>query len=138
MLNDIEPEDVYLISRILEKEKVSHKRISMVCFLLFLISFGILISALCFFAYTISVSGSSQLLDSSLGLVQVIATLAAMMIGSFVSWCAARTCVNSIERSLLAAEAGRFKLFTGFVRDLECTSKKKRSVLIDVASSMFT
>ncbi len=138
MLNEIEPEDVYLISRILEKEKVSHKRTSLVCFLLFLISFGILVSALCFFGYLVVSSGSSSIANSPIELVQVIVALAAMMIGSFVSWCAAQNCIHSIERSLLAAEAGRFKLFAGFVRDLQCTSKKKRSVLLDVAGAMFT
>ena len=137
MLNDIEPEDVYLISRILEKEKLNHRRTSLACFLLFLVSFGILISALCYFGYIVA-DDSSKITDSPIELVQVIGALAAMMIGSFVSWCAAQNCINSIDRSLPAAEAGRSKRFAGFVRDLQCTSKKKRTVLIDVVSSMFT
>ncbi len=131
----IEPLDVEVLADILEKEKRHHCRIRGVCFSLFLLSFLLLLGSIAAIAFLFARGLPGLEGGIWLTLLQILAPISAAMIGFFASWCAAQNCVNSIDRSLYAARAGRLKLFAGFVSQLQCASKSKRSMLLDIVGS---
>ncbi|MDP3459909.1 MAG: hypothetical protein Q8S09_11615 [Hyphomonas sp.] len=128
--------DIDVLAVILEQERRSHCRIRSLCFGLFMFSFAMLVGAMAVIGYMFinSVNGAAD--PESLMILQVLAPLSAAMIGFFASWCAAHNCINSIDRSLYAAQAQRYQLFAGFVGELQCASKKKRSMLMDIVGSV--
>ncbi|MDP1556396.1 MAG: hypothetical protein Q8L84_13145 [Hyphomonas sp.] len=128
--------DIDVLAVILEQERRSHCRIRSLCFGLFMFSFAMLVCAMAVIGYMFinSVNGAAD--PESLMILQVLAPLSAAMIGFFASWCAAHNCINSIDRSLYAAQAQRYQLFAGFVGELQCASKKKRSMLMDIVGSV--
>lgn len=131
---DLPPEECELLAQILEKEKRGHSGIRAICLMLFVFSFLLLLALLAFVIYQFTNGSRSDF--GAMDVLQVLAPIAALMIGFFTSWWAANNCVNSIERSLFAARAKRWRLFLGFVNQLQCASKKKRSMLIDVVGSL--
>ena len=137
MNDSYDTEDLDFIAGLLEAEKKSHCRTRVFCLSLFLLSMAILLSAIGLIGYTFATEADGpEGFGQHITKLQFLAPLCAMMIGFFASWCACQNCINSIERSLYAARAQRYRLFAGFVRELQCTSKKKRSLLIDVVGSM--
>lgn len=134
--NSIEHDDIELLADILEKEKKHHCRIRAVCFSLFVFSFVLLLGAMASIAFFFAMNSRSASDGIWLTLMQILAPISAAMIGFFASWCAAHNCVNSIDRSLYAARAGRLKLFAGFVSQLQCAGKSKRSVWMDMIGSV--
>jgi len=133
---EIDDEDVALIAKILKQEKKGHIRKRTVCLALFVLSFLFLLVALGLIGYALTNDTLQFSNLDSLSFVQVPATICAAMFGSFALWCRAQNCINSIDRSLYAAHAQKYKLFAGFIRDLQCTSEKKRSVLIEIVGSV--
>lgn len=123
-----------VLAELLEKEKRGHRGIRTICLLLFVFSFVLLLSLLAFVVFQFTQGGRNQY--TTIDFLQILAPIAALMIGFFSSWWAANNCVNSIERSLFAARHRKWKLFLGFVEQLQCASKKKRSMLMDVAGSL--
>jgi len=134
--NAIETDDVALLADILEKEKRHHCRIRSVCLGLFVFSFVMLLAALGAIAFIFATDIGAASSGTGLTVMQILAPISAAMIGFFASWCAAHNCVSSIDRSLYAARAGRLKLFAGFVSQLQCASKSKRSVWMDMIGSV--
>lgn len=131
---EIPPEECELLAQILEKEKRGHSGIRTMCLFLFVFSFILLLALLGFVVYQFTSGPSGDF--GAMDVLQVLAPIAALMIGFFTSWWAANNCVNSIERSLFAARHRKWKLFLGFVEQLQCASKKKRSMLMDVVGSL--
>lgn len=128
--------DVDVLTAILEQERRGHCQIRSLCFGLFVFSFVLLVAAMGVIGYMFvnSLNGGGE--PQSLMILQVLAPLSAAMIGFFASWCAAHNCINSIDRSLYAAQARKYQLFAGFISQLQCTSKKKRSILMDIVGSV--
>ncbi|MEM7766680.1 MAG: hypothetical protein AAF253_04240 [Pseudomonadota bacterium] len=134
--SSIETGDVDVLANILENEKRHHCRIRSICFGLFVFSFVLLLGAMATIAYLFANSSGGGSSGIWLTLMQILAPISAAMVGFFASWCAAHNCVNSIDRSLYAARAGRMKLFAGFVSQLQCASKSKRSIWMDMIGSV--
>ena len=129
-------DDIEVLTFMLENEKRSHCRTRSICFILFLTSFLLQITALGLIIF-LFLSDTLKFSDEAwLPILQILAPLSAAVIGFFASWCAVQNCINSIERSLYAAHAGRHSLFAGFLNELQCTSKKKRRVWMDMFTSM--
>lgn len=133
---DVANGDVEVLAAILERERRSHCTIRSICFGMFVFSFILLLCAMGMigFLFVRSVNGGGE--GASPMILQVLAPLSAAMVGFFASWCAAHGCINSIDRSLYAAKAQKYQLFAGFVGELQCTSKKKRSMLMDIVGSV--
>lgn len=129
-------EDMDFIADLLEAEKKNHCRTRSLCLGLFLLSMTILLCAFGLIGYTFATGADSTQGLGTIGKLQFLAPLCAMMIGFFASWCACQNCINSIDRSIYAARAQRYRLFAGFVKELQCTSKKKRSMLIEIVGSV--
>jgi len=121
--------DIEVLAAILQQERKGHCHIRSLCFVLLLCAMGVI-----GFSFIVGTPGGGE--RASPMILQVLAPLSAAMIGFFASWCAAHNCINSIDRSLYAAQAKRYKLFEGFVRELQCASKKKRSLLLDMVGSI--
>ncbi len=128
--------DIEVLAAILEQERNSHCRIRSLCFGMFVFSFILLLGAIGVVSYLFVSSMDGNGGEALPMILQVLAPLSAAMIGFFASWCAAHSCINSIDRSLYAAQAKKYQLFAGFVGDLQCTSKKKRSMLLDIVGSV--
>lgn len=128
--------DVEVLAAILEQERRSHCRIRSICFGMFVFSLVLLICAMGVIGYLFLRGMGTDSETLSPMVLQVLAPLSAGMIGFFASWCAAHSCINSIDRSLYAAQAKKYQLFAGFVGELQCTSKKKRSMLMDIVGSL--
>jgi len=128
--------DIEVLAAILQQERKGHCHIRSLCFVLFVFSFVLLLGTMGVigFSFVVGAQGGGE--KASPMILQVLAPLSAAMIGFFASWCAAHNCINSIDRSLYAAQAKRYKLFEGFVRELQCASKKKRSLLLDMVGSI--
>ncbi|MFT5776203.1 hypothetical protein [Hyphomonas sp.] len=128
--------DIEVLAAILQQERKGHCHIRSLCFGLFVFSFVLLLGTMGVigFSFVVGAQGGGE--KASPMILQVLAPLSAAMIGFFASWCAAHNCINSIDRSLYAAQAKRYKLFEGFVRELQCASKKKRSLLLDMVGSI--
>ncbi|KCZ93335.1 hypothetical protein [Hyphomonas johnsonii] len=129
-------EDLQVLATILENERKGHCHIRSICFGMFVFSFLLLVGAMGVIGFSFISSVSSGGEKASPMILQVLAPLSAAMIGFFASWCAAHNCINSIDRSLYAAQARKYQLFEGFVRELQCASKKKRSLLLDMVGSV--
>jgi hypothetical protein len=128
--------DIEVLAAILQQERKGHCHIRSLCFGLFVFSFVLLLGTMGVIGFSFVVGAQDGGERASPMILQVLAPLSAAMIGFFASWCAAHNCINSIDRSLYAAQAKRYKLFEGFVRELQCASKKKRSLLLDMVGSI--
>ena len=126
---EAEEGDIAVLAAILQQERKGHCHIRSLCFGMFVFSFVLLLCAMGVigFSFIASTPGGDD--RASPMILQVLAPLSAAMIGFFAS-------INSIDRSLYAAQAKRYKLFEGFVRELQCASKKKRSLLLDMVGSI--
>ena len=112
----IEPDDIEALASILEAERLNHCRTRGLCFGLFLFSLVMLVFAVGIFAVVFVINMSNQAdIDKWLPALQLLPPMSAAVIGFFGSWWAAQNCINSIERTLFAARAGRAKLFANFL-----------------------
>lgn len=134
--HDIQHDDIELLANILEQEKRHHCRMRSVCLALFLFSFVLLLMAFGTIAFLFAAEMDFVSENKWLTLLQFVAPVSAAMIWFFASWWAAQNCINSIDRSLYAAHAGRLRLFAGFVGELQCASKEKRSLWMDMIGSV--
>mgnify|MGYP003654758787 CR=1 FL=1 len=119
---EAEEGDIAVLAAILQQERKGHCHIRSLCFGMFVFSFVLLLCAMGVigFSFIASTPGGDD--RASPMILQVLAPLSAAMIGFFAS--------------LYAAQAKRYKLFEGFVRELQCASKKKRSLLLDMVGSI--
>jgi hypothetical protein len=131
----IEQGDIEALAEILEAEKRHHCRTRGLCFGLFLFSLVMLVIAVGTIA-TLVLTG--HLTQEWLSAIQLLTPMSAAVIGFFGSWWACQNCINSIERTLFAARAGRQKLFTSFLGNLQCADKKKRALWMEMATSLVT
>jgi hypothetical protein len=129
--------DIEVLAAILAQERKTHCLIRSLCFGLFIFSFLLLVCTMGFIGF-IFIESLHDGEKTSPWILQILAPLSAGMIGFFVSWCAAHNCINSIDRSLYAANAQKYQLFAGFVSELQCTSKKKRTILLEMVGSVVT
>ncbi len=133
----IEPEDIEALAAILENEKQSHCRKRGLCFGLFVASFAVLIFAIAVLTFLLATGQlGDAITGNSLGFLQVLAPLSALVVGFFGMWWAVQNCINSIERTLYAARAGRHRLFASFLEQLQCADKNKRRLLLDIVGSV--
>ncbi len=133
----IEHSDIDALAPILEAEKQNHCRTRGMCFGLFLFSLVMLIFAIVIFGVVLVISSTEQVnIDTWLPALQLLPPMSAAVIGFFGSWWAAQNCINSIDRTLFAARAGRLKLFASFLENLQCADKKKRRMWVDMAASL--
>jgi len=137
MIARFDVEDMQLLSGLLEQEKRRRKTTSLVCLMLFVVSFVFFLGALALVGYILAAGGLDELQDSSLSLFNSVGAISGAMMLSFTFWHSAQNCIHSIDRSLVAAKAGRVELFAGFVRNIDCMSKKNRGVLLEAAGSFF-
>jgi Zn-dependent protease with chaperone function len=128
-------DDVQALAAILENERRSHCQKRAVCLGMFVFSLVSLILALgivvLFLVHSNAAGGLGQVPIYS----QLLTALSAAVVGFFSMWWSAQNCINSIERTLYAARAGRHRLFVSFVEQLQCTDKKKRRVWLEIVSS---
>jgi len=138
-VHHIEQSDIEALALILEAEKQNHCRTRGLCFGLFLFSLVMLVFAVGIFAVVFVINTTNNAdIDKWLPALQLLPPMSAAVIGFFGSWWAAQNCINSIERTLFAARAGRAKLFASFLGNLQCADKKKRQVWMDMAASLVT
>jgi hypothetical protein len=131
----IDQADIDALAAILESEKLHHCRARGLCFGLFICSLVMLVIGI----VTISVLFlSGRISQEWLSAIQLLTPMSAAVIGFFGSWWACQNCINSIERTLFAARAGRLKLFTSFLGNLQCADKKKRQLWMEMATSLIT
>jgi hypothetical protein len=138
-MNDhhIEHGDVEALAAILEAERLNHCRTRGLCFGLFLFSLVMLIFAVVIFGIVFIIAATNDVsIDQWLPTLQLLPPMSAAVVGFFGSWWASQNCINSIERTLFAARAGRVKLFANFLGNLQCADKKKRQVWMDMAASL--
>lgn len=133
--NPIDGGDMETLAAMLESEKLSHTRTRSVCFGMFVFCFGVLVVAIGVLTYLL-IAGATSAAQDSLTYMQVLAPLGAMVVGFFTSWWTAQNCINSIDRTLFAARAGRHRLFMSFLEQLQCADKKKRRIMLDVVSTL--
>ena len=131
----VEQEDIEALAAILELEKKHHCRTRGLCFGLFMFSLALLVIAIVTIAVLFLTGRISQ---EWLSAIQLLTPMSAAVIGFFGSWWACQNCINSIERTLFAARAGRIKLFTSFLGNLQCADKKKRALWMEMATSLIT
>jgi len=132
----IDPEDILTLAEILEKERRSHAQKRALCLGLFLFSLLALLIALGIVVhFLVGIGFSEGGFDQAPVLGQLLTGLSAAVVGFFSMWWSAQNCINSIERTLYAARAGRSKLFFSFLQQLQCTDKKKRQVLLEMVSA---
>lgn len=131
----IEQGDIEALAEILEAEKQHHCRTRGLCFGLFLFSLVMLVIAIATIAVLVLTGHITQ---EWLSAIQLLTPMSAAVIGFFGSWWACQNCINSIERTLFAARAGRHKLFTSFLGNLQCADKKKRALWMEMATSLVT
>ncbi|SRR5690349_3751522 len=135
--HNIEHGDVEALAAILEAERVNHCRTRGLCFGLFLFSLIMLVFGVVIFGVVFIIAATQEIsIDHWLPTLQLLPPLSAAVVGFFGSWWAAQNCINSIERTLFAARAGRMKLFASFLGNLQCADKKKRRVWVDMAASL--
>ncbi len=133
----IEPDDIEALAAILENEKQSHCRKRGLCFGLFVASFAVLIFAIAVLTFLLATGQlGDAITGNSLGFLQVLAPLSALVVGFFGMWWAVQNCINSIERTLYAARAGRHRLFASFLEQLQCADKNKRRLLLDIVGAV--
>jgi hypothetical protein len=139
MNSHIEQSDIEALATILEAEKLNHCRTRGLCLGLFVFSLVMLVFGVGIFALVFLISANSEGdVGKWLPALQLLPPLSAAVIGFFSSWWAAQNCINSIERTLFAARAGRLKLFANFLGNLQCADKKKRAMWVDMAASLVT
>lgn len=135
--HNIDHGDVEALAAILEAERLNHCRTRGLCFGLFLFSLIMLIFGVVIFGVVFIIAATNEIsIDHWLPTLQLLPPLSAAVVGFFGSWWAAQNCINSIERTLFAARAGRMKLFASFLGNLQCADKKKRRVWVDMAASL--
>lgn len=128
-------DDVETLAAILENERRSHCHKRSICLGMFAFSLACLIAGLgivvLFLVQRDGASGVGQVPVYA----QLLTALSAAVVGFFSMWWSAQNCINSIERTLYAARAGRHRLFVSFIEQLQCTDKKKRRVWLEIVSS---
>lgn len=135
----IEHGDIEALAAILADERRDRSRMRGICFGLFLFFLVMLVVASAVFAWMFVSNASAPgdaSLDSWLPTLQFLPAMSAAVIGFFGMWWAAQNCINSIDRTLFAARAGRLKLCASFLGNMQCADKKKRRMWMDVAASL--
>jgi hypothetical protein len=133
----IEQDDIEVLTEMLESERKHHRWKRMLCVWLFAFWFVLLVVALGLVAMLTMGGQSSQLLGE-LTWLQWVTALAVAVMSSFSMICATQYCIHSIERTLFAARAGRPKLFETCLNQVECASKEKRRLWLDVVKDFIS
>lgn len=126
-----EPEDIDALASILEKECKHYRLNRAICFGLFVFWLVLLIAALVLAAW-VTIGAHNDLLSGPLVWLQALGAMSAAVISFFSMWWTAQNCIHSIERTLFAARAGRSQLFVSFLSQVQCASKEKRKMWLEV------
>lgn len=130
-----DPEDIEALATILESERKHHCYKRSVCFGLFVFWLILLVIALVSVAW-ITIGAHYNLLDGPLIWLQGLTALSAAVVSFFSMWWTVQNCIHSIERTLFAARAGREQLFISFLQEVQCASKEKRRVWLELAKDI--
>lgn len=130
----LEAGDIDALAQILENERIGHCRKRALCLGMFVFFFVVLVVAIGAVVYMLVNRDSGLRLE----LVQALGVLAALVVGLFSMWWTVQNCINSIERTLFAARAGRNQLFASFLGQLQCADKNKKQLWLEVISAAVT
>jgi hypothetical protein len=135
-MNEIDAEEFDTLAQILEGEQQSHKRRRSLCMSMFVTFFVLFILALLLLGlHMAGVVAAEQQQDgllSQLSFVSTLGTLGTAVFSAFGVWWASENCLNSIERTLLAARARKQRLFITLFGQIQCADEKKRRILLDL------
>lgn len=129
--SSFDQDDIKALAEILEQEHRHHCHKRTICFWLFVFWFVMLVAAIGLAAYIV-LRPESGPMDSTLAWVQALTALSAAVVSFFSMWWTVQNCIHSIERTLFAARAGRYQLFSSLLGDVQCADKEKRRVWLEV------
>lgn len=132
MSAQFDEEDVKALAEILEVEHKNHMRKRSICFWLFIFWFALLLVALGVAAYLVLGHTAAGANGGALVWVQLLTAMSAAVVSFFSMWWTVQNCINSIERTLFAARAGRTQLFASLLEQVQCADKEKRRLWLDV------
>lgn len=133
----VEQDDIEVLTQMLESERRHHQWKRMLCVWLFVFWFALLVVALGLVAW-VTLGGRVELLTSQFTWLQWVTALAVAVMSTFSMLCAAQYCIHSIERTLFAARAGRPKLFETCLNQVQCASKEKRRLWLEVVKDVIS
>lgn len=128
---NVDADDIAVLSQILEGERKSAASKRAVCFAISTLMFLFLLGTFAVIAYQLLQTNDRTLIENLLPVAGMLAPLFAAVLTFFHLGCGAQNCINSIERSLVAARHGRHKLFVTFVQQVQCADKDKRKVIME-------
>ena len=128
-------DDIRTLAAMLEREHKNHCQKRSICFWLFLFWFLVLVSAVGIAAYVVLSPSASQ---NALAWVQALTAVSAAAVSFFSMWWTVQNCINSIERALVAAQAGRHQLFASMLDQVQCADKEKRRVWLEIVKAAIT
>jgi hypothetical protein len=132
MSAQFDQDDIKTLSEILEVEHKHHCQKRSICFWLFIFWFVLLIVALGIAAYLVLGPVATGPMGGTLAWVQALTALSAAVVSFFSMWWTVQNCINSIERTLFAARAGRTQLFASLLEQVQCADKEKRRLWLEV------
>jgi hypothetical protein len=125
-------EDIKALAEILEAEHKHHCQKRSICFWLFIFWFVLLVVALGIAAYLVLGPVATSPTSGALAWLQALAALSAAVVSFFSMWWTVQSCINSIERTLFAARAGRTQLFAGLLEQVQCADREKRRLWLEL------
>ncbi len=135
-MNEIDADEFDTLAQILEGEQQSHKRRRSLCMSMFVTFFVLFLVALLLLglhmAGVVAAAERQDGLMSQLSFISTLGTLGTAVFSAFGVWWASENCLNSIERTLLAARARKQRLFLTLFGQIQCADEKKRRVLLDL------
>lgn len=135
-MNEIDADEFDTLAKILEGEQASHRRRRSLCMGLFVTFFVVFLLALLLLGlHMAGIVASNEQQDgvlSQLSFVSTMGTLGTAVFSAFGVWWASENCLNSIERTLLAARARKQRLFITLFSQIQCADEKKRRILLDM------
>lgn len=138
MSAQFDEEDVKALAEILEAEHKHHCQKRSICFWLFIFWFVLLVVALGVAAYLVLGPTSASAGGGALVWVQLLTAMSAAVVSFFSMWWTVQSCINSIERTLFAARAGRTQLFAGLLSQVQCADKEKRRLWLEIIKAAVT
>ena len=135
--SNFDQDDIKALAEILELEHKHHCNKRSICFWLFVFWFVMLVAAIGVAAYIVLRPNSGPM-DGTLAWVQALTALSAAVVSFFSMWWTVQNCINSIERTLFAARAGRTQLFASLLEQVQCADKEKRRVWLEVIKAAVT
>jgi len=132
----VEQDDIEVLTEMLETERKHHRWKRTLCVLLFGFWLALLVAALGVVGW-LAFGGEGERLGN-FSVLQWVTALAVAVMSTFSMICAAQYCIHSIERTLFAARAGRPKLFETCLNQVQCASKEKRRLWLEVVKDFIS